>query len=166
MIRNLPTRLFIVFFCSLILLTFYLVSTKDKIVGSIQETKINLVDKSKQKTVSEFAKESKKYTYVSFDNLYSNTNLYYGTRIYQNGHIKNLDMEHKYLLIALDGNDASRTIKLKYKLSNFAKDEINVQVNDPIKFYGRVLTTDSYVNEKGRDIDRPVILADFIQTKA
>lgn len=165
MIRNLPTRFLIVFLCTLILATVYLVLPKGKIAGSIQETKISLMDKSKQKTVSEFDKERKQYAYVSFDNLYSNTSLYYGTKIYQRGHIKDLDMEHKYLLVALDGNDASRTIKFKYNLSNFEKGNASVQENDPIKFYGRVLATDSYLNDKGRDVNLPVIAADFIQTK-
>ncbi|CAJ1174410.1 hypothetical protein [Companilactobacillus nantensis] len=165
MIRNLPTRFLIAFLCALILATIYLVMPKGKIAGSIQETKISLMDKSKQKTVSEFSKERKKYAYVSFDNLYSNTSLYYGTKICQRGHIKDLDMEHKYLLVALDGNDATRTIKLKYNLSNFEKGNASIQENDPIKFYGRVLATDSYLNDKGRDVNRPVIAADFIQTK-
>ena len=165
MIRNLPTRILIVFLSTLALVAIYLVTARERIAGSIEETRTYMVDKSKQKTVSEFNKERQKYAYVSFDNLYSNTSLYYGTRIYQKGHIKNLDMEHKYLLVALDGNDKSRVIKLKYSLSSFAKGDIDVQEDDPIKFYGRVLTTDSYVNDKGRDIDRPVISADFIQTK-
>jgi len=151
--------------CTLGLLTIYLLSSNNRIVGSIQETKIDLANRSKQKTVEEFKSERKKYAYVSFDNLYSNTSLYYGTKIYQTGHIKNLDMEHKYLLVALDGNDESRTIKLKYNVADFARGEINLQEEDPVKFYGRVLTMDSYVNEKGRDINRPVISADFIQTK-
>ena len=155
----------IVFLCTLALLVIYLSSVKSKIAGSIQETKIDLVDKSKQKTVAEFNKERKKYAYVSFDNLYADTSLYYGTRIYQIGHVKNLDMEHKYLLVALDGNDESRTIKLRYNLSNFERGNMNLQPEDQIKFYGRVLTTDRYVNEKGRDTSRPVISADFIQTK-
>jgi len=165
MIRNLPTRLFIAFLCAFILATVYLIMPKGKIAGSIQETKINLMDKSKQKTVSEFGKERKNYAYVSFDNLYSNTSLYYGTKIYQRGHIKDLDMDRKFILVALDGNDASRTIKLKYKLSDFERGNVNVQENDPIKFYGRVLATDIYLNDKGRDVQMPVIAADFIQTK-
>ncbi|MQS74838.1 hypothetical protein FHL06_00300 [Lactobacillus halodurans] len=124
-----------------------------------------MANRSKQKTVSEFNKERKEYSYVSFDNLYSNTDLYYGTKIYQVGHIKNFDSAHKYLLIALDGNDKSRTIKLKYNLSSFARGDVDLQENDPVKFYGRVMSTDSYVNEKGRDVSRPVVSADFIQTK-
>lgn len=153
-----------VFLCTVLLVTIYLLSPKNRIVGSIQNTQTDLVDKSKQKTVEEFNGQRKKYSYVSFDNLYSNTSLYYGSKIYQMGHIKNLDVEHKYLLVALDGNDESRTIKLKYSVANFARG-IDLQEEDPIKFYGRVLTTDSYVNEKGRNINRPVIAADFIQTK-
>lgn len=74
-------------------------------------------------------------------------------------------MDRKFILVALDGNDASRTIKLKYKLSDFERGNVNVQENDPIKFYGRVLATDSYLNDKGRDVQLPVIAADFIQTK-
>ena len=165
MIRNLPTRLFVVLLCTLILMTIYLFLPKNRFASNILEAKINMVDKSKQKTVSEFSEKRKNYSYVSFDNLYANTSLYYGTKIYQNGHIKDLDMEHKYLLVALDGNDESRTIKLKYNLSDFERGEMDFRENDPIKFYGRVLTTDSYVKEKGRDIIRPVISADFIQTK-
>jgi len=129
MIKNLPTRLFIGFLCALVLATAYLVMPRGKIAGSIQETKVNLVDKSKQKTVTEFDKERKAYAYVSFDNLYSDTSLYYGTKIYQHGHIKDLDMEHKYILVALDGNDASRTIKLKYNLSNFERGNASIQEN-------------------------------------
>lgn len=85
--------------------------------------------------------------------------------ICQSGHIKKVDLEHGYLLVALDGNDASRMIKLESNLSNFARDGINLQENDPIKLYGKVLTVDKYINEKGRDMTRPVVSADFIQTK-
>ncbi|QCX24867.1 hypothetical protein [Companilactobacillus futsaii] len=165
MIRNLPTRLLITVLCLFALLAIFLISSKDKISGSIMETKINLVDKSKQITADEFANKRKNYSYVSFDNLYSNTSLYYGTKIHQKGHIKDLDMEHKYLLIALDGNDESKTIKLKYNLSNFERGNVSLQENDPIKFYGRVLTTDNYINDKGRTVQRPVISADFIQSR-
>lgn len=165
MIRSLPTRLFIVLVCTLALVVIYLLSPNNKTIDAIHGTQVSLVNKSKQKTVAEFKRERQDYTYVSFDNLYSNTSLYYGTKVYQTGHIKNLDMEHKYLLVALDGNDESRTVKLKYNVTNFAREDVELKESDPIKFYGRVLTTDSYVNEKGRDISRPVISADFIQLK-
>jgi len=165
MIRVLRSKVLIILLCTFILLAIYLLSSKNQIVGSIQETKINLLDKSKQKSVAEFSKERKNYSYVSFDNLYENTALYYGTKIYQTGHIKQTDVEHKYLLVALDGNDASRTVKLKYDLSSFARDEGNFQEDDAIKFYGKVQTVDSYVNEKGRASSRPIISADFIQPK-
>lgn len=165
MIRNLPTRLFMALLCALGLLMVYLLSPSDKLITGIHETKINLVNHSKQKTVKEFQSQRKDYAYVSFDNLYSNTSLYYGTKVYQNGHITDLDMEHKYLLVALDGNDTSRTVKLRYNQASFAREDVELRQNDPIKFYGRVLATDSYVNEKGRDINRPVISADFIQLK-
>lgn len=165
MIRNLPTKLLIVMLDLLVLLMYFLLSSQNRFASSILETKVNLVDKSKQKTVSEFNKERKNYAYVSFDNLYSNTSLYYGAKIYQNGHIKNVDMDHNCMLVALDGNDESRTIKLKYSLSDFERRDTGIQRNTPIKFYGRVLSTDRYINEKGRGINRPVISADFIQTQ-
>lgn len=151
--------------CALLLLGIYFISPKNKLFGSVQETKIGILNKTKQKTIAEFKKERKKYSYVSFDNLYGNTTLYYGSKIYQTGHIRKLDLEHKCLLVALDGNDVTRIVKLKYNLSNFAKDDIRLQENDAIKFYGKVLSVDSYVNEKGREVRRPVIAADFIQTK-
>ncbi|PMD70775.1 hypothetical protein [Companilactobacillus nuruki] len=164
MIKNLPTRFFIVFLCTLIVPIIYILSPRD--ISSIFETKIIWIDKSKQRSIDEFnSTERKHYSYVSFDNLYDNTGLYYGSRIFQIGHIQNVDLSEKYLLVALDDNDESRTIKLKYNLSNFARGGVKLQENEPIKFYGRVLTTDSYVNERGRNIDRPVISADFIQTK-
>jgi len=165
MIRNLRSKVFILLVGTLVLIAIYLMLPKHQIIGSIQETKIDLADKSKQKSISEFKKERKEYSYVSFDNLSENTTLYYGTKIYQIGHIKNLDTEHKYLLVALDGNDASRTVKLEYDISKFARDDTDFQRDDPIEFYGRVLTTDNYVNEKGRDMTRPVISADFIQNR-
>ncbi len=165
MLRNIRSRILIIFLCTFLLVIVYTFVSNNQIVGSIQETKINISDKSKQKSIAEFSKERKKYSYVSFDNLYENTTLYYGSKIYQYGHIKKLDTEHKYLLVALDGNDASKTIKLKYDLSSFAKNDSSFQENDPIKFYGKVLTIDRYVNEKGRTVNRPIISADFIQTK-
>ncbi|KRL32186.1 hypothetical protein FD33_GL001133 [Companilactobacillus paralimentarius DSM 13238 = JCM 10415] len=135
-------------------------------IGSNREN-IILVGESKQKqqSISEFSNESKKYSYVSFDNLYENTTLYFGSKIFQFGHIKKLDPEDKYMLVALDGNDASRVCKVRYTDSNFARNISSLQEDDAVKFYGEVLSVDNYINEKGRQIRRPVIGANFIQLK-
>jgi hypothetical protein len=136
------------------------------VIGSNREN-IILVGESKQKqqSISEFSNESKKYSYVSFDNLYENTTLYFGSKIFQFGHIKKLDPEDKYMLVALDGNDASRVCKVRYTDSNFARNISSLQEDDAVKFYGEVLSVDNYINEKGRQIRRPVIGANFIQLK-
>ncbi|HIY93671.1 hypothetical protein [Companilactobacillus sp. HBUAS56275] len=166
MIRILRSRLLIVFLCTLLVLVGYLLLSKNKVIGSNRESIILVSEaKHKQKSISEFSNESKKYSYVSFDNLYENTTLYFGSKIFQFGHVKKLDPEDKYMLVALDGNDASRVCKVKYTDSNFARNISSLQENDAIKFYGEVLSMDNYINEKGRQIRRPVISANFIQLK-
>lgn len=152
--------------CTLLVLVGYLLLSKNKVIGSNRESIILVSEaKHKQKSISEFSNESKKYSYVSFDNLYENTTLYFGSKIFQFGHVKKLDPEDKYMLVALDGNDASRVCKVKYTDSNFARNISSLQENDAIKFYGEVLSMDNYINEKGRQIRRPVISANFIQLK-
>ncbi|CAJ1180454.1 hypothetical protein [Companilactobacillus paralimentarius] len=166
MIRILRSKLLIAFLCTLLILIGYLFLSKNKVIGSNREN-IILVGESKQKqqSISEFSNESKKYSYVSFDNLYENTTLYFGSKIFQFGHIKKLDPEDKYMLVALDGNDASRVCKVRYTDSNFARNISSLQEDDAVKFYGEVLSVDNYINEKGRQIRRPVIGANFIQLK-
>lgn len=166
MIRILRSKLLIAFLCTLLILIGYLFLSKNKVIGSNREN-IILVGESKQKqqSISEFSDESKKYSYVSFDNLYENTTLYFGSKIFQFGHIKKLDPEDKYMLVALDGNDASRVCKVRYTDSNFARNISSLQEDDAVKFYGEVLSVDNYINEKGRQIRRPVIGANFIQLK-
>lgn len=166
MIRILRSKLLIAFLCTLLILIGYLLLSKNKVIGSNREN-IILVGESKQKqqSISEFSDESKKYSYVSFDNLYENTTLYFGSKIFQFGHIKKLDPEDKYMLVALDGNDASRVCKVRYTNSNFARNISSLQEDDAVKFYGEVLSVDNYINEKGRQIRRPVISANFIQLK-
>ena len=166
MIRILRSRLLIVFLCTLLVLVGYLLLSKNKVIGSNRESIILVSEaKHKQKSISEFSNESKKYSYVSFDNLYENTTLYFGSKIFQFGHIKKLDPEDKYMLVALDGNDASRVCKVRYTDSNFARNISSLQEDDTVKFYGEVLSVDNYINEKGRQIRRPVIAANFIQLK-
>lgn len=166
MIRILRSKLLIAFLCTLLILIGYLFLSKNKVIGSNRKN-IILVGESKQKqqSISEFSNESKKYSYVSFDNLYENTTLYFGSKIFQFGHIKKLDPEDKYMLVALDGNDASRVCKVRYTDSNFARNISSLQEDDAVKFYGEVLSVDNYINEKGRQIRRPVIGANFIQLK-
>ncbi|GEO57289.1 hypothetical protein [Companilactobacillus bobalius] len=166
MIRILRSKLLIAFLCTLLVLIGYLLLSKNKVIGSNRENIILVGEtKHKQKSISEFSNESKKYSYVSFDNLYENTTLYFGSKIFQFGHIKKLDPEDKYMLVALDGNDASRVCKVRYTDSNFARNISSLQEDDTVKFYGEVLSVDNYINEKGRQIRRPVIAANFIQLK-
>lgn len=146
-------------------LSFYIGIFKIQINNNLQELRITMLDQSRQRTVSEFSRERKNYDYVSFENLYINTSLYYGAKIYQWGHIKRFDLNHKYLLVALDGNDESRIVKLKYEQSKFERGDVDLRINTPIKFYGNVKTTERYISEKGLKTSRPVISADFIQTK-
>lgn len=166
MIRILRSKLLIAFLCTLLVLIGYLLLSKNKVIGSNRENIVLLSEtKHKQKSISEFSSETKKYSYVSFDNLYENTTLYFGSKIFQFGHIKELDPEKKYMLVALDGNDASRVCKVKYTNSNFAQNINSLRKDNVVKFYGEVLSSDDYVNEKGRRIKRPVISANFIQLK-
>ncbi|TGD25429.1 hypothetical protein EGT49_00695 [Companilactobacillus suantsaicola] len=165
MIKILRSKSLIVLICLVIVLISYLLLSKNSVVGSISETEITLTANQKREHNSDFEEQRKDYAFVSFDNLYENTSLYFGSKIYQVGHIKKLDSEHKYMLVALDGNDVSKMCKIKYNLASFAQNISNLKEDDAIKFYGKVLSVDNYVNEKGREMSRPVISANFIQMK-
>ncbi|WP_334332564.1 hypothetical protein [Companilactobacillus sp. HBUAS59544] len=165
MIKILRSKSLIVLSCLIIVLISYLLLSKNNVVGSISDTEIALTANQKKERVSDFERQRKNYAFVSFDNLYENTSLYFGSKIYQFGHIKKFDSEHKYMLVALDGNDVSKMCKIKYNLANFAQNISNLKEDDAIKFYGEVLSVDNYVNDKGREMSRPVISANFIQMK-
>lgn len=69
MIKNLQSRLLIVFACVLLLLGIYLFLPKNQISGNAQDSKVGLLNTVKQKTLADFKKKQKDYSYVSFDNL-------------------------------------------------------------------------------------------------
>ncbi|MDT6951660.1 hypothetical protein [Companilactobacillus alimentarius] len=165
MLRILRSRLFIIFVFTLFILMGYLLFVKNNTMGKVTESKITVINLSNQKKITEFDNKSRNYSYVSFDNLYENTALYFGSKIYQFGHIKKINTRDQTMLVTLDGNDPSKTCKIRYGSSDFARGISDLQEDDAIEFYGKVLSIDDYMNEKGREMSRPVISANFIQMK-
>ncbi|KRK80609.1 hypothetical protein FD03_GL002035 [Companilactobacillus nodensis DSM 19682 = JCM 14932 = NBRC 107160] len=133
----------------------------DTVGDGVQKVKQDSHELSSQLTETEFKTKKNNYSYVSFDNLYENPQIYKNTKIYQKGLV--LESDEDFAIVSLDLKDRSKDVKINYDLSTLSKGMSRLETGNRIQVFGKFSDVENYTNEKGRVMTRPVINAKFIR---